>query len=275
MFARLGGLKGRGLGRNLGMYYNSSGQPIIVAHTGDTITYNVAGQPPGQVWLDQEIAGTSSYSGPFTIPMAPYTLGPNDRSGLYINNAYALVGGGKGTFLEQSTLVVNPAIPVGSPAPVPTATPNPYAGNGGSGGGGGGNVNITVATAPSIPGALPNGANAGPTYGGTCLSALYRFILSTGGGYATGSNRTGCSQTNSVNCDPQFFSTLPEAIGYALQNGEIPYAVSSANDPWAIIACQLPINPAQVYNPDGSLGSSGFSPLMIAAIAAVAFLVLK
>jgi|SRR5215831_12205566 len=164
------------------------------------------------------------------------------------------------TCLNTAKAMVASATPSAAPtptgvsnAPGPTAVPS-----GGSGGGGGGGYTsaaVATATAPSIPNALPTGV--GSQVGGTTLTSLYRFILAVGGGYATGANRQGCSQTNSAMCDPQFFNSLKDAIDYALTNGEIPYKVLTANDPWALMAGTMAINPAQIYNADGSLGSEG------------------
>lgn len=115
-----------------------------------------------------------------------------------------------------------------------------------------------AATGPSTSGGLPSGPSS--QVGGTVLTQIYRFILPVSGGYATGANRQGCSQTNSGMCDPEYFPDpggLMTAIQYAIANGEIPYAVASSNDPWALMAGTMQINPANIYNADGSLGSSG------------------
>jgi hypothetical protein len=139
-------------------------------------------------------------------------------------------------------------------------------------------VPITLATAPSIPGAQPS--SSAPQFGGSCLTTAYRFILASGGGYATGTNRIGCSQVNTAYCDPQFFTTLSAAIGYAIGNGEQPYQVMSSQEPWGLIACTTPIDPTRFYNSDGSLGSIGFSflnskVLTIAIEAVVMYYLLK
>jgi hypothetical protein len=117
-----------------------------------------------------------------------------------------------------------------------------------------------TALAPSQPAGLPTGT--GSAVGGQMLTIPYRFILQVSGGYATGANLPGCSQTNSASCDPQFFPDpggLLAAIQYALSQGQTPYQVLTSSDPWALMAGTLAINPAQIYNADGSLGSSGFS----------------
>jgi hypothetical protein len=117
---------------------------------------------------------------------------------------------------------------------------------------------VASASAPSINNALPSGPTS--QTGGQMLSQIYRFILQVSGGYATGANRQGCSQTNSAMCDPQFFPDpggLQTAIAYALQNGEIPYKVDTSNDPWLLMAGSMPIDPSHIYNADGTLGSSG------------------
>lgn len=104
---------------------------------------------------------------------------------------------------------------------------------------------------------------------------VYRFILHMGGGYATGANYNGCSQTNSALCDPQFFNTLHDAISYALTRGEIPYEVLTTQEPWDIIAGTVGIDPSRIYNADGSLGSHGFSTGTLALLAIGAFFLLR
>jgi hypothetical protein len=279
-FSRLGGLRGRGLGAVRG-YYNTGGSHITTAQIGDTITYNVPGQPAGTIWLEQYVNGTLGYNGPFSIPMAPYKLSPKDQLGNWISYAYSYASGQKGDLLEYSTLYV--MVPQQAPgAPVVVSTPvvsPPPTGSPSSGGGGGSMPPVTVANAPSIPGALPNGATVGASYNsGNCLTGKYRFILATGGGFATGASLPGCSETNSANCDPQFFSTLSGAIAYALSRGETPYKVDSAAEPWQLLSCTIPLDPGKVYHADGSLSGGlfgGFSTTTLLIVGAVAYTLLR
>jgi hypothetical protein len=246
MFARLGGLRGRGLGR-LSQYYDSNGSPINTAMIGDTITFNVPGQPPGTIWLEQTVNGQPGYTGPFQIPMKPYTLTHNDQTGGWQNRAYSYLNGQKGPLLEISALIVNPNPNTSQPgsAPPSVVVQGPViTGTGVNEAPGPTPVNVSVLNQPLTPGATPQ--SGGPQYGGPCLSQTYRFILAQGGGFATGANRPGCSQTNSANCDPQFFNTLQDAINYAHSVGEIPYQVLTAQEPWDLIACKVGIDSSRV-----------------------------
>jgi hypothetical protein len=320
-FSRLGGLRGRGLSGVRGYYI--SGSPVNTASYGDSLTYNVPGQPPGTIWLEQYVNGVLGYNGPFTIPMSPYTLSRKDQIGLWQSNAYAYQNGQKGYLLEQSNLYVTgsaqmtpgstgapPSGPLpdgfscvasdgshysgsqinsirtalNSPSWLPagcSSAPSGSPSNGGGGGGGGGSTPpVTVATAPSIPGALPDGSTVGASYNsGNCLQGNYRFILSTGGGFATGASLPGCSETNSANCDPQFFSTLLDAIHYAISRGETPYKVDSSSEPWQLISCAIPMDPNKIYDENGSLhgsfygGLGSWTPILI--IGAVAYTLLR
>jgi hypothetical protein len=283
-FSRLGGLRGRGLSGVRG-YFNAAGFHITTAQVGDTITYNVPGQPAGTIWLEQYVNGALGYNGPFTIPMSPYTLSGKDQLGNWLSYAYTYAGGKKGDLLEYSTLYVMTPQQAVAPGPgfVPSSTTTTPVGSPSSGGGGGGGSSmpppVTIATAPSIPGALPSGGTVGASYNsGNCLTGKYRFILATGGGFATGASLPGCSETNSANCDPQFFSTLSDAIHYALSRSETPYKVDSAAEPWQLLSCAIPLDPGKVYNSDGSLGSGlfgGFSMTTILIVGAVAYTLLR
>ena len=306
-FSVLGGLRGRGLSGLRGMHgYAIGGSPVSSAKYGDTITYNVPGQPPGQIWLEQYVNGILGYNGPLSIPMAPYTLSSKDQPGTWISNAYSYQGGQKGALLEQSTLYITgvaagPGPVSGGGSPIP---PNGCMGSDGHlypaadiqslrtafnnpnwlpagctpvpapGGGGGGSTTVQQITVTSQGGSVPDGSTVGATYNQNCLTGKYRFILATGGGFATGASLPGCSQTNSANCDPQFFSTLSDAIHYALSRGETPYKVDSADEPWQLMNCAIPPDPHKVYNPDGSLGG-GFSITTLLLVGAVAYTLLR
>jgi hypothetical protein len=298
-FARLGGLRGRGLG-----VYFKNGSPVGTAAYGDTITYNVSGQPPGQIWLEQYVNGVLGYNGPFTIPMAPYTLSAKDQAGTWVSMAYSLIGGAKSALLETATFQVTTTPTAAAPPPsimmdascvgyapgqvksIRTSLNDPNWLPPGCGvvqgsvptgtvpiGPGPGPSVVTISNAPSIPGALPPGNVVGASYNNNvvCMTGTYRFILATDGGYATGSNRAGCSQTNSANCDPQFFTDLQTAIDYANSNGEVPYSVDTSQEPWDLIACKIAIDPAKIYDPRGVLHGSGTQWILIAAGAAALY----
>jgi hypothetical protein len=321
-FKAVGRLAGRGLNGMRGYYKGGVG--ISTAQYGDTITFNIPGQPNGQIWLEQYVNGVLGYDGPFMIPMQPYTLSSKDQSGDWVSNAYSLVGGKKGVLIETSHIYVtgpsvtqpitstgssvvtsggstlptdyscigsdgsvytyariqatrtalhSPAwMPAGCVLPTGVATGSGVfpSSDGSPGGGPGGQTQITINTAPSIPGALPDGSTVGASYNQKCMQGSFRFILATGGGFATGANRSGCSQTNSANCDPQFFPDLQSAIGYAIQNGEVPYKVDSAAEPWQLINCTIPPDPSKVYNENGTL-PGGVPWLLLAGAAALYF----
>lgn len=324
-FKAVGRLAGRGLNGMRGYYKGGAG--VTTAQYGDTITFNIPGQPNGQIWLEQYVNGALGYDGPFMLPMAPYTLSSKDQTGDWVSNSYSLVGGKKGQLLETSHLyVTGPAttqpisgtgsimsaggnalpsdysciasdgsvysaariqatrnalnspgwLPAGCSPPiaVPTATGVTTSPGGSPGGyaGSPGGTEITIATAPSIPGALPNGSTVGASYNQKCMQGSYRFILATGGGFATGANRSGCSQLNSANCDPQFFPDLQSAINYALSNGETPYKVDSAAEPWQLINCTISPDPSKVYGASGSLGGGISWELLLAGALALYFM---
>lgn len=60
----------------LGIYYLKNGQPVDTLYVGDQMTFNVPGY--SKIWLDQYQNGQLQYSGPFDLPMPPYTLLPRD-----------------------------------------------------------------------------------------------------------------------------------------------------------------------------------------------------
>jgi hypothetical protein len=314
-----GRLAGRGLNGMRGYYKGGVG--ITTAQYGDTITFNIPGQPNGQIWLEQYVNGVLGYNGPFMLPMQPYTLSSKDQTGDWVSNAYSLNGGQKGVLLETSHLYVSgPAVtqpvtstgssivtsgastlpadyscigsdgsvysaariqgtrlalnspgwlPAGCVLPTGVATGSGVFQPGGSPGG---QTVVTINTAPSIPGALPSGSTVGASYNNQkCMQGSYRFILATDGGYATGANRSGCSQTNSANCDPQFFPDLQTAINYALSNGETPYKVDTPAEPWQLINCSISPDPSKVYGPSGTLGGGVPWTLLFAGAAALYF----
>jgi len=89
--------------------YFINGQPVQTAQYGDTITYDVPGQGPGQIYLKQSINSRPTFAGAFTIPMDAMTLGASNEAGQYFNQAYALnPDGTMGDLLETSQLMLNP-----------------------------------------------------------------------------------------------------------------------------------------------------------------------
>jgi hypothetical protein len=226
---------------------------------------------------------------------SPDAQGFNDPASM---NAYAASRG------EMLVLVTRADLPglcaatkpvttvVAAPSPVVGPINTGYTFQGGVSGttivsGGGGGAGAVGAPSPSTPpgyipppgtsisaGGLPPGTSAGQTAGG--ITQLFRFILYDPSSnpnlpYATGANYPGCSQTNTANCDPQAFPTLNAAIDYAISRGEIPYKVSSPQEPWLLMNGQMAINPANILTP-----SSGMNPvLLIAAGLAAVFLLRK
>lgn len=228
----------------------------VAIQSGDTITIN------GAIAQPISVAGGYLLNGcPLNVLFgAPLTLA---QATVLVQNAAMLQSHGATGCLSQAQSMVQSSAPppVGvSNTPTPTIAPPAVFG---PAPGQVSNTTLTqaataAATGPSTTNALPTGV--GSSVGGQMLSQVYRFILQVNGGYATGANRQGCSQTNSAMCDPQFFpdpNGLQTAIAYAIQNGEIPYKVDSSNDPWALMNGSMAIDPARIYNPDGSLGSSG------------------
>ena len=71
----------------LAAYYMKNGQPVASFTVGDVMTFNVPGY--SQVWLDQTQNGASQFSGPFPLPMAPYTLQARD-AGTFQASVYEL-----------------------------------------------------------------------------------------------------------------------------------------------------------------------------------------
>lgn len=270
--------------------YYKNGQPITSANWGDTITFDVPGHSPSTVFLDQRVNGQRGYFGPFQVPMSPFTLGPSQPQGTWFNYVYSSDPTQPGAALfEQSTLQIGPAPSAPAPKPVSTSPVTSLAPGGdttqgtsiqvGSTSGSGSATATALApggSASGSPVSLPSGTGQGPSSNLTRgLEQLYRFILPMGHTYATGANYPGCSQSNTANCDPQSFADLQAAINYAINRGEIPYRVLSAQEPWDLINGVTSIDPSRIYNADGTTGSAGFGLGTIALLAIGAFLIAR
>lgn len=107
----------------------------------------------------------------------------------------------------------------------------------------------------------PGLAEGGCTDPVPVTSTLYRFILQVSAGWATGSNRPGCTQQNSSACDPRMFGTLADAVNFAYANGELPYLVYSDVEAWQLVNGQIQPDSARVLPPGtqstGGDGSTG------------------
>ena len=215
-------------------------------------TVTVTGPPPIGSF------GKITCPSPF-VPYAAYI----DPAGNYQYPGCMMPGG-----VTSSQTTPNPptnTLPVDTPVPTGTSGPPPGFLNPNN------PPTTNVALLPNS-GQMPKGqGNVSNIQTGT----VYRFILAMGGGYATGASLNGCSQTNSNNCDPKFFSTLSDAIAYALRRGEIPYQVLTTQEPWDIIAGNVGIDPSRIYNPDGTLGSHGLGTGTLALIGIGLFLLLR
>jgi hypothetical protein len=44
---------------------------------------------------------------------------------------------------------------------------------------------------------------------------------------------------------------LDDVLAYAHHNGEIPYQVLSAGEPWELMACHVPIDPSRIIGGGG------------------------
>jgi hypothetical protein len=118
-------------------------------------------------------------------------------------------------------------------------------------GGGSGVITPGVIPSPGTPidqGGVPGGVGNPATPAVTL--PLLRFILYDPSSdphkpYATGANYNGCSQVNTANCKAMNFVTQQAAIDFAEANGEIPYQVLSANEPWGIIVGTIPLDPSR------------------------------
>jgi len=126
---------------------------------------------------------------------------------------------------------------------------------------------------------------------------IYRFILFTarplgsrenpdnidypdGGTYDTGASYPGCRIGNPEACIPMQFSSIQEAVSYAVQHGEIPVVVYSAEEAWEIAEGRRDLPESQIIDPSkplptlhamgGFLGS--ISPAMLAIGAGAAIL---
>ena len=94
--------------RGLGAYYLKNGQPTSVLYVGDTMGFNVPGY--SKIWLDQQQNGAAQYSGPFSLPMAPYTLQTRDE-GSFSTSVYELTPGNtKGKLIGTDSIQVLPAV---------------------------------------------------------------------------------------------------------------------------------------------------------------------
>jgi len=92
--------------RGLGAYYLKNGQPTSVLYVGDTMGFNVPGYT--EVWLDQFQNGALQYSGPFTLPMSPYTLQARDV-GSFSASVYQIKNGKKYDLIGNDQIQVLPA----------------------------------------------------------------------------------------------------------------------------------------------------------------------
>lgn len=108
-------------------YYTKGGQPTQSAAVGDVIGYEVPGV--SEIWLEQTQNGGLQYSGPFTVPMAPYTLLARD-AGSFQSAAYTLMPNKtRGQLIGTAVMNVAPiaiAAPLPKlPAPVPVVLEAP------------------------------------------------------------------------------------------------------------------------------------------------------
>ena len=102
--------------------YYKNGIPVTTMQVGETVTYDVPGAPR-QVYLVQTVNGVQSFNGPYSLPMAPYTLNVNDRPGTYVNMVYDKSPSSGGVLLESDSATLLPA--PASPYTQPSATPTP------------------------------------------------------------------------------------------------------------------------------------------------------
>jgi hypothetical protein len=108
--------------RGVGAYYLRNGQPTSVLYVGDSMSFNVPGY--SQIWLDQTQNGATQFSGPFSLPMAPYTLLPRDE-GMFQANVYELKSNQtRGALIGSDSIRVQPAIAL-IPAMTPAVSPPP------------------------------------------------------------------------------------------------------------------------------------------------------
>lgn len=224
----------------------------VAIQSGDTITVDGAIEPAVSVAGGYLIKGCPLnvlFGSPLTLAQAQVLVQNSGldaiRNGSCYSQAVAMVSAASGTPKPPAVSVSNTPQPQSTVSDTVAQQTQPTT------------IQLTqgavaAAVGPSINNALPSGPAS--SVGGQMLTQTYRFILAVNGGFATGANLQGCSQTNSAMCDPQFFNTLQDAINYAYANGQIPYKVDSSNDPWALMAGTMQIDPARVYNQDGSLG---------------------
>jgi len=140
----------------LGVYYLKNGQPASVLYVGDTMGFNVPGY--SSIWLEQTQNGTTQYSGPFNLPMAPYTLLPRD-AGNFQASIYELTAAGtRGKLIGTDSIQVLAAATTQAAAPImppPTVQQIPAPGyvNPGPTSSGGSRLPTGIAT-PSSPSIL-------------------------------------------------------------------------------------------------------------------------
>ena len=90
----------------LGAYYLKNGQVATVLTVGDVMGFNVPGY--SKVWLEQTQNGQTQFSGPFNLPMSPYTLQARDI-GTFAASVYELTPGGtKGKIIGTDSIQVQP-----------------------------------------------------------------------------------------------------------------------------------------------------------------------
>jgi hypothetical protein len=148
--------------RGLGVYYLKNGQPASVLYVGDMMSFNVPGY--SQVWLEQTQNGNPQYSGPFSLPMTPYTLLPQDQ-GTFAASVYTLTPGNtRGQPIGTDSIQVQ-ARPAAPPPPIPVSLPpiiqqTPAPGF------------MPPSGAPSGGGRLPTGVATPSAGGGTTVVAL-------------------------------------------------------------------------------------------------------
>jgi len=121
----------------LAAYYMKNGQPVASFTVGDVMTFNVPGY--SQVWLDQTQNGASQFSGPFPLPMAPYTLQARDvgtfRASVFELTPQGTKGRPIGTDSAQVVAAIAAPVPISLPpviqqVPAPGYTPGVIPGSG-------------------------------------------------------------------------------------------------------------------------------------------------
>jgi len=126
--------------------------------------------------------------------------------------------------------------------------------------------------------ALSQSPTGGPSSAGQSAGAgrsiVYRLILQSAPGRVdTGATYPACTRDNPDGCGPMQFSSVGEAVQYALAHGEVPYMVSSVNEVWGIVDGSLPIHPNQILqSAPGALAGMDWSTLLTLGGLALFFL---